>query len=90
VFDEFAMSQVIDASEKLKDTTDNDPSPIRGCGLSDLAIAKLRSSGILPEAAVAAGIYSVENAKTEVHEEFAALQALVFRYYDCHGKPIFF
>jgi hypothetical protein len=58
--------------------------------LSDLAVAKLASSGISPEAAFAAGIYSVENAKVEVHEEFNALPALVFQYYDENGNLVFF
>jgi hypothetical protein len=63
------------------------------CGaqrLSELAIAKLHSSGIPPEPAVEAGIYSVENAKEQVHEEFAVVPALVIPYFDIQRKPIFF
>ena len=84
------MSDAIYTSETLKDNADDGCSPIGERGLSDLAIAKLRSSGISKADAMAAGIYSVENAKTEVHGEFAALPALVFPYYDVRGNPIFF
>jgi hypothetical protein len=58
--------------------------------LSDLAIVKLRGSGISEDSALAAGIFSVANAKAEVHEEFAALPALVFQYYDTNGNLVFF
>jgi hypothetical protein len=68
----------------------SDPPEIDERGLSDLAIAKLRSSGISLEAAIAAGIYSVENAKEEVHEEFAGVPALIIPYFDVHGEPLFF
>lgn len=58
--------------------------------LSDRAIAKLHTSGISEADAVAAGIFSVENAKEDVHAEFDAAPALVFPYYAVHGNPIFF
>lgn len=59
-------------------------------GLSDAAVSKLLSSGICEEAASAAGIYSVENAKQEVHDEFLAQPALVFPYFDKCGNVILF
>ena len=58
--------------------------------LSDIAVAKLRSSGIEPAVALGAGIYSVEDARAQVHPEFATGPALVFQYYDVAGDPIFF
>ncbi len=58
--------------------------------LSDLAIAKLHSSAIAKDIALTAGILSVEDAKAEVHDEFASVPALVFQYYDIAGNLVFF
>jgi len=58
--------------------------------LSALAIEKLASSGISPEEVLGAGLYSVENAREEVHHEFAARPALVFSYFNLDGSRIFF
>jgi hypothetical protein len=57
---------------------------------SELALMKLAESGILPEAAAAAGVYSVHNARAEVDPEFLPLPALVFRFFDIHGREMTF
>ena len=59
-------------------------------GFSSLALDKLKSSGIPPDVAAAAGLFSVEDAKFEVHQEFLAAPALVFPYFDPYGDPIYF
>lgn len=57
---------------------------------SDLALAKLAESGVTPEAGEAAGVYSVHNARAAVDPEFLPLPALVFRFFDIHGREMTF
>ena len=63
---------------------------MRPDGFSELALDKLASSGITPEQASAAGLYSVENAKADVCAEFLQAPALVIPYFDRAGAPILF
>ena len=58
--------------------------------LSDLAIAKLHSSAIAKDIALTAGILSVEDAKAEVHDEFASVPALRFPILRHRGQSGFF
>lgn len=58
--------------------------------ISALGEQKLSSSGISIETAQTVGIYTVENARAEVHSEFLPLPALVLPYFDMCGKPIHF
>lgn len=58
--------------------------------LSSLALAKLASSGISETDAIAAGLYSVANARGEVHPEFKQAPALVIPYFDVRGAPVLF
>lgn len=65
-----------------------DPSSTRP--FSELAIVKLAESGISPEVAAAAGVYSVQSARVEANAEFLPLPALVFRFFDIHGREMTF
>lgn len=58
--------------------------------LSLLGEQKLSSSGISLDSAQKVGIYSVENARAEVHSEFLPVPALVLPYFDMCGKPVHF
>lgn len=58
--------------------------------ISSLGEQKLLSSGISLDTAQKVGIYSVENARAEVHSEFLPVPALVLPYFDMCGKPVHF
>lgn len=57
---------------------------------SQLALDKLKSSGISPAIACAAGLFSVDNAKRELDPEFLAHPALVIPYFDLRGGAVMF
>lgn len=57
--------------------------------LSDLAVADLARSGISPEDAERAGMFSVEDASA-IYSEFRQLPSLVIPYYDLNGNLVHF
>jgi hypothetical protein len=67
------------------------PRALKLAAMSDLAIADLARSGILPKQAEILGMYSAENARTETgYNEFRPEPALVIPYYQPNGEPMTF